>query len=440
MENRQKFSLYLKLPEMRLFWYFLPLAFAILIIDITYMPMIWFLISAAIFIVLLAILLVNSIRANKLNTEVKIERNELKSIISNFSDGLIAYDRDSRILIFNRAAENIFKVKADGILDKNFSPERAKDSRLAILSMVLYPSLAPLVIRKSDPGVYPQVTDMTFKDPRLELEISTDRIVDPNGNLLGFVKVIHNRTREVELMESKSEFIEVAAHQLRTPLTSINWIFESLEKEKLSDSQKELVDMGNMAAANIIKIVNDLLDVNQIEEGKFGYKLQNTDIVAFIENVLKNIMPFANESGIKLYLKKPEKPLPQVLIDYQKLSIALSNLVANAIKYNIQNGEVVVEAKPIADKPYIQISVKDTGIGIPKEEINKLFTKFFRADNAQKVATNGSGLGLYIVKNIINRHGGEVWAESQLNRGSTFYFTLPTDPSLIPQKEGFGEN
>lgn len=111
------------------------------------------------------------------------------------------------------------------------------------------------------------------------------------------------------------------------------------------------------------------------------------------------------------------------------------NLLDNAIRYNIKNGEVILTVERLQDKPFIQVSVKDTGIGIPPESVKKIFNKFFRADNAIKAAPNGSGLGLYIVRNIIRRHGGEIWVESELNRGATFYFTLPIDQKLIPLKE-----
>lgn len=419
---------------MRLFWYFLPLILVIAVIDILYLPQSWILISLGIFLVLGAIILTNNLRLARLNLEIKLERNELKSIIFNLSDGIIAYDQNFKILVFNRASERIFNIGADRVIGQYFSPDKAKDSALSLLGQVLYPSLAPLVIRRSESGIYPQIADFSFSRPEIELRITTDRIVDPNGNLLGFVKIVYDRTREVEILKSKSEFIEVAAHQLRTPLTSISWIFDSLNKESLADSQKEMISMGMTASAGVLKTVNDLLDISQIEGGKFGYKFEDVNIISFIEGILNEMMPLARETGIKVYLKKPQEPSISVSVDPQKLSIVVSNLVVNAIRYNTEKGEVIVEIQKLKDKPFIQISVKDTGIGIPPENISKLFSKFFRSDNARKIVTEGSGLGLYIAKNIITRHGGEIWAESQLNRGSTFYFTLPTDPKMIPAK------
>jgi len=118
-----------------------------------------------------------------------------------------------------------------------------------------------------------------------------------------------------------------------------------------------------------------------------------------------------------------------------KLGMALSNILDNTIKYNIKNGQVTVNVERMKDKPFVKVTIKDTGVGIPGDQIQNLFKKFFRADNAIKFQTEGTGLGLFIARNIIRRHGGDIWAESELNRGTTIYFTLPTDPSLIPPEE-----
>src|SRR3989344_1571586 len=435
-------GVYAKLPEMRLFWILLPIVFVLIGISFFYMPLVVSYISAGIFALMLLVVFMSSLRLARSNLEVKVERNELSSIIDNLRDGIIAYDTDFKIMVFNRAAEIIFEIGADKIVGKIYSPDTTRSSRSLLLAQAMFPSLAPVAISRSEPNSAVTVTDLSFEDPKLELRVSTAKIIDPAGKLLGFLKIVNNRTREVEIMRSKSEFITIAAHQLRTPLSSIGWTFEILEKEEgLSVASREFVQNGSKAANAVLKIVNDLLDVSKIEEGRFGYEFQSIDIVAFLKGILDEASFFAGKYNVHIYFEKPSEDPLMLTVDPPKLSLVLNSLIDNAIKYNVKNGKVTVKLVKLPDAPYVQISVSDTGLGIPHDDLDKLFRKFFRADNAIKVETVGRGLGLYIARNVILRHGGKISVDSELNRGTTVQFTLPTDPGLIPDQEmkGVGE-
>jgi len=357
-----------------------------------------------------------------------------KAVIEALRDGIIVYDRDFKILVFNKAAEKFFNLNSEEIIGRSFSPNNIKEPKLKILIQTLFPSLAPIIVKHSESSVYPQVVDISFEEPKIEIRVVTNKIGDSKGGIFGFIKIINDRTRELNILRIKSEFISTAAHQLRTPLTAINWALESLARESLTENQKPIVEAGLQASSHLLKIVNDLLDVSKIEEGRYGYNFEKINLIDFIENVIKKAEEIAVPAGIKIYLKKPTGAI-EADIDIQKMEIALFNLLDNAVRYNVKNGEATVSIERLKDRPYVQISVKDTGIGIPKEDIKKIFTKFFRAENAVKTVANGSGLGLYMVKNIVKRHGGDIWIESELNRGSIFYFTLPLDSKLIPAKE-----
>jgi signal transduction histidine kinase len=432
---------YLKLPEMRSLVVFTLVAIINIIIDFIYLP-VWFAVAKLfIFIILVAIIAWNDLMFAKSNLELRASSRRIESIISNLRDGIIAYDNNFKITVFNPAAEAIFGLNKAEIIGQTLGPERAQESRLKFLIQVIFPSLAPIVVRRSEAGIYPQVVDVSFADPSKELRISTDRITDANGAVVGFVKVVHDRTREVELYKSKYEFVTVAAHQLRTPLTAVYWIFETLSKSKdIVPADKEIITNGLITSQKLLKIVNDLLDVAKIEEGKFGYEFNNANLIEFIAGILENANVVAKQYGVNLYFDRGNEPSIVVRIDASKLGLALSNLIDNAIKYNVKDGSVTVRVARVPDQPYVQIVVEDTGVGIPPEAMEKLFTKFFRAENVMKFRTEGSGLGLYIAKNIINRHGGAIWAESTLGRGTKFFLTLPTDPKLIPPTEvGFIE-
>ena len=430
-----KLGSYLAQPEFRPVFYLAPLIVILLVINFMYLPSRVALITLAAFVAILVLMVWLSLRLSKANFNVKVEAQQVQSIIAHLNIGVVAYDNDFAVLIFNPAAQEIFALAENDVVGIKLSAAMAGDPKLKVLAQVVFSSLAPTVIKRSDPGVYPQIIDVSFDEPKLDLRVVTDKIIDEKGTATGFVKLITNRTREIELLKSKTEFITVAAHQLRTPLTAINWALESLENSPLNPQQKELADTGFMAVKKMLKTVNDLLDVSKIEEGKFGYQFEEVNIVSFLEDFLSQTNALAKQYGIKLYFARPKEQAISVFIDQQKVGMVVSNLLDNAVKYNVENGEVTVSVEKEPSEPFVKISVKDTGIGIPPNQLDKLFSKFFRADNVVKFAPDGTGMGLYIVKNIITRHGGRIWVESELNRGTTFSFTLPTTKDAVPKKE-----
>ena len=398
---------------------------------------IWFWISSGVLLVLGGVWMWHEYKNTLRGYGEKVSYGRLESIVTNLEDAVIAYNNDFRVLIFNAAAEKIFGLSKVQILGQVMGPEKASEKGYQTLIQTLFPSLAPVVVGKSEPNKYPQVVDISFDNPTREFRVSTDRILDKDNHLLGFVKVVQDHTRETELIRSKSDFVSVAAHQLRTPLTAINWTLEGLSKNQaLTEEDRSLAKNGLQATANLLKTVNDLLDTAEIEGGRFGYNYEEIDLVKFAEEVLTNAQMVAKEYGLQVFFDKGGFNELKLLADKNKLGMALSNLVDNAMKYNSKGGSVTVRLKQMPQQPYVQVSVQDTGIGVLPADIDRLFTKFYRAPNARKVKADGTGLGLYIVRNIIRQHGGEVGVESTLGRGTTFFFTLPTDPTLIPKAEG----
>ncbi len=437
--NRIRF--YIFSGEFLFFLAFLILAVPLIFLGFSYSPRNFAAINLIGFLIIAAIVFISGFILSQKRFSLEIGHRRLNSIVNNLRDGIVSYSEEFRILSFNPAAEQIFNLKKEEVIGLIISPQLSSNPKFKALSQVFFPSLAPSVSRKSEPGVYPQIIDISFSDPRLELRVSTDGLVSQKGEIIGFVKIVHNRTRELEVLKSKSEFVTVAAHQLRTPLTAVNWVFEVLKNSKSIDkSDLEMVITGSAAGLKLLNIIDDLLDVAKIEEGRFGYNFESIDIVAFLESAVRSFIGLAKNYGISISFNKPPSSTTggqsiMILADPKKLNMVVSNILDNAIKYNVKNGQVIVDLQVLSDKPYVQISIKDTGVGMSGEDLSRLFSKFHRGENALKLQTEGSGLGLYIVKNIIFRHGGQVWAESILNRGTTFYFVLPIDPKLIPQKE-----
>jgi len=368
--------------------------------------------------------------------ETKVERNELEDVLTNLKDPIIIYDRDFNVTFFNPSAEKLFKLSKELVLGHQLQPQDAEKPAWRLLTQVIFPSLAPTIVIRSKPEDRPQTTDISFTEPPLEVRVFSTAINDETGKASSFIKIVEDRTHEVALLRSKTEFLTLASHQLRSPVTDIIWALQSLTAEKnLSENGKAILGSATLASQELSKIIEDLLNVAKIEEGHFGYNFQSANIVDFMGEILSQISSTARRVGVNVYFEKPEEPLPPVAIDPQKLSMAVNNILGNAIRYNVENGKVIVKVMKQASAPYVEVSVKDTGIGIPQAAMEKLFQKFFRAENALRSQTSGSGLGLYIAKNIIQAHGGEIRAESEENRGSVFHFTLPTDLSLVPARE-----
>ncbi len=417
-------------------------AAGVILIALYFLPLIWALGVFALTIIIIGLFFASSKSSGgsgagtKQAVSAEVSQNELESILNNFGDTLVIYDENFRILFFNTSAEKLFMLRASEVSGAVIKPEAVDNPKLRLLAEVIFPTLAPVMVPRSQPGTWPQIVDISFSSPQLELRVSASRLDQIPGQPGRFLKVIQNRTHEMALLKTKSDFVAIASHQLKTPLTYIDWGLEALSGDTtLSDSSKEIVAGAFKASRLLSEIVENLLNISKIEEGRFGYKFEQAKIEDFLNQVLGQAMPAANKANIRLYFNKSQVELPPVFIDAQRLALAVSNFLDNAIRYNVKNGEVVISVARVSGRPFLEVSIKDTGIGIPPEEIQKLFTKFFRAENAIKFQTEGTGLGLYICKNIIEAHGGEVRVESELNRGTIFFFTLPTDQSLVPQRE-----
>ena len=232
-----------------------------------------------------------------------------------------------------------------------------------------------------------------------------------------------------DLDRAKSEFMSIASHQLRTPLSGImGYLSMVLEGDygKLSGEQKKIINDVFEASQRLIRLVNIFLNVTRIEAGRFVLNLQKVDITKVINDVIKELKPTANKKKIKLVLKKTRTQLPEITVDLDKIYDVILNLVDNAIKYS-QKGKIEIQAN-IKDKEFIKILIKDQGVGIDPEDAKKLFDKFVRGSGSARIQPDGSGLGLFIARRITEAHEGEIWVKSKgLGKGSTFHILLPLD-------------
>lgn len=228
-----------------------------------------------------------------------------------------------------------------------------------------------------------------------------------------------------ELDQRKSEFLSVVAHQLRTPLSGIKWTLSMImngELGPISNDQKVFIMKSYESNDRMIELVESMLHADRIDSGKYDLRLVPTQIFDLIDNVLYEILPAALKRNITIELNHRDAAMPQLNIDQEKMRAVFQNLLDNAVKYSKPGGKISVDVTETADS--VKVAIHDEGVGIPTDQQALIFSRFFRARNALKVETDGNGLGLFIVKSIIEMHGGKIWFESKEDGGTTFYFTI----------------
>ncbi len=232
--------------------------------------------------------------------------------------------------------------------------------------------------------------------------------------------VITGFNRVATANRMKTEFITIVSHQLRSPLSIFKWTLDAWEREP--NSERHVLTLRD-TTERMISLVNSLLEVSRIESQTFVLKKERLNLTEFTERILKNFARYAESYNVDLELN-PRPGIPELWGDPERLEMVIQNLVDNAIRYTVGGGKVTVEIVP-QDSKFIRWSIQDQGVGIPAVDQKSIFQKFFRSDKIQTTQTRGTGIGLYIAKNIIEALGGKIDFESQEGKGSTFWFTLP---------------
>ncbi|MFH1583072.1 MAG: HAMP domain-containing sensor histidine kinase [Candidatus Falkowbacteria bacterium] len=276
-------------------------------------------------------------------------------------------------------------------------------------------------------------------ETKIEID-SNDEFSDLADNLNNLtIRLKEQEEKEKLISKIKYDFVTIATHRLRTPMSIIKWVFFTLKDDtpkKLNQEQLDLINKGVITSERMINLINDLLNISRIEEGKFGYTFIRGDFRQIFYEIEKIFRPQCDAAGIKLILDIYKNAV-ETNYDPDKMIMAINNIMSNAIKYTPSLGKINISAS--VKKGVIEIAVKDSGIGIPKEEQKSIFNSFFRGSNAMKIDTEASGLGLYIAKSIIEKHGGNIWFISAEKHGTTFYFTLPIKTKNVDINKSFKE-
>lgn len=273
----------------------------------------------------------------------------------------------------------------------------------------------------------------------VEETTKSDEFRHLNAELQTYAKQLYDKDLELTLAnkrlqsleQAKSKFVAVTTHQLRTPLSAIKWTFHMFLGNNLggvTDEQRNFLQKGYESTERMIAIVNDLLNIDYIEADKAEYNFVKVNLDKLISSVMFEFTNQCESKNIKIDYLKLDRTPPEVTADPVKISMVVENLIDNAIKYTPPGGRVTIALKDDrlnSARSSLEVMVADTGIGIPGSERDRLFHRFFRASNAIKIHTDGTGLGLFISRDIIEKHGGEIWFETREGEGTAFYFTLP---------------
>ncbi|MBI4134050.1 MAG: PAS domain-containing sensor histidine kinase [Candidatus Terrybacteria bacterium] len=354
---------------------------------------------------------------------------QLAAAFEQFPEALVLKNIKGQLIFLNREAEEIFKVRRNDVLGKTAAALRSRNQ--ATLRSALMVEI-------------PESGETRFVlpfDSRTRAFAVSEISLPGNGGDMSALRVFRETTREEELSRLKTQFMSITAHQLRTPISGLKWVIEMLlsgEVGKLTESQRELLVRAADTGERMIRLIGDLLDVTRIEEGRFGYHFRvEADIAALVARVVEDLRARAQAKGIALVFMKPRAALPSVKIDVERFGIAVENIVENAITYTMQ-GNVTVNVELKGDM--VAVTVRDTGIGIPKDAQEKISTKFFRAENVVRLGIGGTGLGLFIVHHVMKRHGGDMAVVSEEGKGTTITLTLPVDPARVPEGEVSAED
>ncbi len=355
-----------------------------------------------------------------------LEKKRHETLLQSMTDGIIALDHDGTVLLTNKAALNMLNLPdQDSTIGKSIFdifPLHSTSTHRKIAKKQR-PEYRTLSTGEASSEVF-EFRPTKNSDDKEFLGVSVSPVV-LHKTITGLVLVIRDVTKEREIDRMKTEFISLASHQLRTPLSAIRWFGEMLlngDGGELNEEQKELAVNMMDSTHRMIDLVNSLLNISRIESGRIIIDPRPTDIKELVEGIVTDLKAKIAEREQNIAVSVHSN-LPKINLDPSLIGQVYMNLLTNAIKYTPRGGDIAVIVSKKDD--FIVTQVSDSGFGIPKKQHGQVFQKFFRAENVISVETDGNGLGLYLIKAIVESSGGEIWFESEENKGTTFWFSLP---------------
>jgi PAS domain S-box-containing protein len=352
---------------------------------------------------------------------------KLREQIESAADAIFNVDREGRLTLLNKEAERLSGFKRDELLGRHFT---------ALLSAEDADRLRDVVLADISDQLDQQAYEIDLVDSwglRVPLEIRVSAL-EREGQLEGWQVIGRDVSERRRLEEMKSQFLATVSHDLRTPLASIMGFTEMLMEGSpgsLTEVQAEFLGIVFENSNRLLALVTDLLDISKLEVGRIQLEMTTIDLPTLITGVMDEIGPLAQKKGISLRVDIAEG-LPRTQGDQRRLEQVLNNLLSNAVKFTPEGGMVQLTAELKGE--HLMVTVKDTGVGVPPDDLTHVFQAFHRGRNATKQAIEGTGLGLSIAKALVEAHQGAIGVESELDKGSTFWFTLPVIEPAVAER------
>ena len=360
------------------------------------------------------------IRLTQENLEQESKR--LHSILSYMTDGVLATNRRGQITMINDTAKRQLGVESDDALNQNI---------LELLKIEDEYELRDLITQSPEMMIYSQNVNGEY----ISLRVRFALIRRESGFISGLVAVLHDTTEQEKEERERRLFVSNVSHELRTPLTSVKSYLEALDEGALYEPvAPDFIKVSLNETNRMMRMVTDLLHLSRIDNATSHLDVELINFTAFITFILNRFDKMRSQEQEKKYELVRDYPITSVWIeiDTDKMTQVIDNILNNAIKYSPDGGKITVSMKTTDDQMILSIS--DQGLGIPKEDLPKIFDRFYRVDKARSRAQGGTGLGLAIAKEIIKQHNGFIWAKSEYGKGSTFTIVLPYDNDAVKEE------
>lgn len=349
-----------------------------------------------------------------------------EAILKSIGDGIVVTDKRGKILFLNETAEKLLDMHAEKAVGKDISSVLRKEME----DGTKIPYKDDVLARVLAGDRFEADRDKRYYVVRLDgSRFPATMIVTPvilDGQVIGAVEMFRDITEEIEVDKAKTEFVSLASHQLRTPLSTVSWYAEMMmagDAGKLTREQKGFLKEIYEGNQRMIHLVDALLNVSRIEAGTLSVKNEPVNIAAIIDDVLAEILPLMKDKRLQIHTSAPPDAAILLQADPDVIRVIVHNLITNAVKYTPDQGKISIGLE--RDLENVVLSVQDTGYGIPESQKPLIFSKLFRGDNVLDKVTDGTGLGLYMVKKLIDKLGGKIWFDSSEGKGSTFYVAWP---------------